>query len=251
MMKNSNVLIGYSYDKWYGYGIKESVEIDISTSINSHTLICGMSGSGKSHMTNIYFTRLCIASGVDGKVYFADFKQDDQFVHLRSCPRYYPYDKSIEALDTVYEILHNRQSGADTSRNHITLIWDEYMANVLALQSVDKKKADVVMRKVSEILMLGRSLAVIIVISCQRPDACAFPTGSRLNYGVIVIVGAIIRSIYEMLIPKEYIDNIGDREFGVGEGVVLLQGSKMFYIKVPMVRDIEKMKMICIKSLTL
>lgn len=44
------------------------------------------------------------------------------------------------------------------------------------------------MRKVSEILMLGRSLGVRLVISCQRPDAAAFPSGSRLNYGVILIV---------------------------------------------------------------
>lgn len=47
MMKNSKVLIGYIHDMWYGYGVKEAVETDISTSRNSHTLICGMSGSGK------------------------------------------------------------------------------------------------------------------------------------------------------------------------------------------------------------
>lgn len=250
MMKNSKILLGYDYDKWYGYGVKEAVETDISTNKNSHTLICGMSGSGKSYLTNIYFARLCIESGIEGQVYFADFKQDDQFSYLRGCTRYYPYDKTLEALDIVYDILHNRQSGEDASRYPITLIWDEYMANVLALQGIEKKKADVVMRKVSEILMLGRSLAVRIVISCQRPDATAFPTGSRLNYGVVIIVGAAIKSIYEMLIPKEYIENIGDRQFKVGEGVVLLQGSEIRYIKVPMVRDIEKMQKICIEALT-
>jgi hypothetical protein len=53
-----------------------------------------------------------------------------------------------------------------------------------------------------------------------------------------------------MLIPKEYIDNIGDRQFGTGEGVVLLQGSEMRYIKVPIVRDVDKMKRICKEALT-
>ena len=124
------------------------------------------------------------------------------------------------------------------------------MANILSIQNTDKKKADEIMRKVSEILMLGRSLAVRLVISCQRPDASAFPSGSRLNYGVIIIVGAPIRSIYEMLIPKEYIDRIGGREFGVGEGVVLLQGSQLEFIKIPLVRDLEKMQQICIEALT-
>ena len=124
------------------------------------------------------------------------------------------------------------------------------MANILAIQGTEKKKADDIMRKVSEILMLGRSLGVRLVISCQRPDAAAFPSGSRLNYGVILIVGAPIRSIYEMLIPKEYIDEIGDRNFKRGEGVALLQGSELCFIKIPRVRDMEKMQRICIDALT-
>ena len=98
--------------------------------------------------------------------------------------------------------------------------------------------------------MLGRSLGVRLIVDCQRPDAVAFPTGSRLNYGIIIIVGAAIRSIYEMLIPKEYIDRIGDRQFGVGEGIVLLQGSEMHFIKVPLMKDEEKIHQICIDALT-
>lgn len=249
MIMNSNLILGYDYDKWYGYGIKEPILTDISTNTNSHILLCGMSGSGKSYATNLLFAKICKVTELQGKVYFADFKQDDQFSYLRKCPRYYPYDSSLEALEIVYNILHKRQSGEDISRNQVTLIWDEYMANILAIQSINKKKAEEVMRKVSEILMLGRSLAVRIIISCQRPDASAFPSGSRLNYGIIMIVGAPIRSIYEMLIPKEYIEEIGERNFGVGEGVVLLQGSKLEFIKIPMVRDVDKMKQVCIDAL--
>lgn len=244
---NSDLILGYDFDKWYGYGIKEPVVTDISTKTNSHTLICGMSGSGKSYAESILLARI---ASTEGKVLFSDFKQDDSFTFLRECPRYYPYDKTIEALETVYDILHKRQSGEDISRNPITLVWDEYMANILAIQGTEKKKAEDIMRKVSEILMLGRSLGVRLVISCQRPDAAAFPSGSRLNYGVILIVGAPIRSIYEMLIPKEYIDEIGDRNFKRGEGVALLQGSELRFIKIPMVRDMEKMQQICIEALT-
>ena len=250
MTYSDNLLIGYEYDAWYGYEEKLPVTTDISIKTNSHTLICGISGSGKSYLTNQYFARLCIQGEKKAKVYFADFKQDDTFSYLRQCPRYYAYDKSIEALNIVYGILHSRQSGEDPSRNPIMLIWDEYIANVLALQGIDKKKADGVMRKIAEILMLGRSLAVRLVITCQRPDATAFPTGSRLNYGVIIVVGAPIRSIYEMLIPKEYIDKIGNRQFKTGEGIVLLQGSEMHYIKVPAIRDEKKMQEICIDALT-
>lgn len=94
---------------------------------------------------------------------------EDNYAHLRKCPRYYPYNKTLEALDIVYNIMHKRQSGEDVSRHFVTLVWDEYMANILSLQGTDKKKAESVMRKVSEILMLGRSLACRLVIACQRP----------------------------------------------------------------------------------
>lgn len=186
MMMNLDLVLGYDFDKWYGYEAKQPIVTDISTKTNSHMILCGMSGSGKSYATNLLFAKISNAGDSEGKVYFADFKQDDQFSYLRECSRYYPYDRTIEALERVYEILHKRQSGEDVTRNPVTLIWDEYMANILAIQNTEKKKADEIMRKVSEILMLGRSLAVGLVISCQRPDASAFPSGSRLNYGIIM-----------------------------------------------------------------
>lgn len=247
---SENIMVGYNYDTWHGYADKEPVSIDASTKNNTQTLICGMSGSGKSYLTNQYFARICLHGGDDSIVYFADFKQDDSFTHLRACPRYYPYDRTIEALEIVYDVLHRRQSGEDTSRHFVTLVWDEYMANVLTLLGSEKKKAESVMRKVSEVLMLGRSLAVRLVIACQRPDASAFPTGSRLNFGVIIIVGATIESIYSMLMPKELIEKIGNREFRTGEGVMLWQGSELHFIKVPVVRNEDRMKQICIDALT-
>ena len=247
---SNELLIGYDYDAWYGYSEKIPVSVDTSTKNNSQTLICGMSGSGKSYLTNQYFARICLHGGNDSVVYFADFKQDDSFAHLRNCPRYYSYDKTLEALDIVYDIMHKRQSGEDESRHFVTLVWDEYMANILSLLGTEKKKAETVMHKVSEILMLGRSLAVRLVIACQRPDASAFPQGSRLNFGVIIIVGASVESIYSMLMPKELIEQVGNREFHTGEGVMLWQGSELKFIKVPVIRDEEKMKAICINALT-
>ena len=245
-----NILVGYDYDAWHGYSDKLPVTVDVSRKNNTQTLICGMSGSGKSYLTNQYFARICLHGGDDSVVYFADYKQDDSFLHLRECARYYPYDRTIEALEIVYDILHKRQSGEDVSRHFVTLVWDEYIACILSLLGTEKKRAEAVMHKVSEILMLGRSLAVRLVIACQRPDASAFPTGSRLNFGVIIIMGALIESIYSMLMPKELQEQIGDKEFHTGEGVMLWQGSELRFIKVPVVRNEEKMKQICIDALT-
>ena len=246
---NSSLTLGYDYDKWYDWGIQEPISIDISPSVNSHMLICGMSGSGKSFCENLLFAKLALADSKN-EIYFADYKQDDSFSHLRGCASYYPYKESLKALDIVYEKLHRRQTNEDKERHPVTLIWDEYIANILALQSEDKKAAALAMNKVSEILMLGRSLSIRFFTSCQRPDASAFPSGSRLNYGIIMILGAPIRSIYEMLIPAEYIDKIGDREFKIGEGVLLLQGSLLRFIKVPVVPNVDGMRELCVEALS-
>ena len=239
--------LGYELDRWRLFGEKVPITIDLSPKTNSHILLCGMSGSGKSYLENQIMAKMALAEP-DGEVFFGDYKQDDAFAYLRGCPRYYGYKDTLQALDVVHGRLLARQSGEDTSRNPITIIWDEYMAQMLALISEDKKEANVMMGKVSEILLLGRSLSVRLVISCQRPDALAFPAGSRLNLGIIAILGAHIRSIYEMLLP-DFMDEVKGRQFGRGEGVALFQGSELHFIKVGAVRNPRRMEQICIRAL--
>ena len=101
-MNNFDLILGYDYDEWYGYGRKTQMVTDISSMSNSHILICGMSGSGKSYSENLLFAKIATLGERRGKIYFADFKQDDQFLYLRKCPRYFPYDKTLEASMTVF-----------------------------------------------------------------------------------------------------------------------------------------------------
>lgn len=251
MMMNSkdksSLVLGYDLDYWNTYGEKRPISVDLSPQSNSHILICGMSGSGKSYLEQAVLAKLALAQP-DGEIYFGDYKGDDSFSYLRGCPHYYSYKETLGALEIVHSRLLARQSGEDTSRNPVTLIWDEYMAQALSLLSEDKKVAAVVMNKVSEILLLGRSLSVRLLVSCQRPDAVAFPAGSRLNYGVVVVLGAAIKSVYEMLLP-DFKDEVQGRKFARGEGVVLFQGSDLRYIKVPVISNIRRMEEICIKAL--
>lgn len=243
-----NLILGYDLDCWNIYGEKRPISVDLSPQSNSHILICGMSGSGKSYLEQAVLAKLALAQP-DGEIYFGDYKGDDSFSYLRGCPCYYSYRKTLEALEIVHSRLLARQSGEDTSQNPVTLIWDEYMAQALALMSEDKRAAAVILGQVSEILLLGRSLSVRLLISCQRPDAVAFPAGSRLNYGVVAVLGAAVKSIYEMLLP-DFKDEVQGRKFARGEGVVLFQGSDLRYLKVPVIGSPERMKQICISALT-
>lgn len=252
MMKSDSatprLTLGYDLDRWRLFGEKVPITIDLSPRTNSHMLFCGMSGSGKSYLENSVLCKLALAE-LGGEIFFADYKQEDSFSYLRGCLRYYPYKATLQALDIVHNRLLARQSGEDTSRNPVTLVWDEYMAQMLSLISEDKKAAAVAMGKVSEILMLGRSLGPIrLIISCQRPDALALPAYGRLNAGCIIILGGAVRSIYEMLIP-DFMESVKGRRFGRGEGVAVFQGSELNFIKVGMVGNVHRMENICIEAL--
>lgn len=244
---NKNLTLGYDLEYWKNFGIKKEISVDISPQTNSHILLCGMSGSGKSFGELGLLTKLILAEP-EGEYYFADYKADDMFECLRGTPRYRSFNQTTELLDIVHDRLDARMSGKDKTRHPITLIWDEYMANILALMSKDKTKAVKVMNDVSEILLMGRSKSVRFVCSCQRPDAIAFPVGSRLNYGIVIILG-VGKSIYEMLM-SDHLDQIKKKEFKRGEGAVLLQGADLHFIKIGQVNDMERMKKICVEALS-
>jgi hypothetical protein len=235
-MNNINTLVlGYDLDMWEQYGAKIPVITDCSPSTNTHCIVAGMSGGGKSVYLNYLFSNIIATTNSaysenPSEFHFADYKGDDKFSHLRDCPKYYSYKNTLDALDIVYTRFNERLSGADETRHTVTLIWDEYMANMLDLINADKKQATEVMNRVSVLLQMGRSMAVRISIFCQRPDSLAFPAGSRLNMGISVILGAAVNSIYEMLMP-DFVKQIEGRKFSVGEGVCLLQGSDLRFIK--------------------
>lgn len=244
---STHLILGYDLDKWEQYHEKHPISIDLSPSANSHILLSGMSGSGKSYAENMILAKLALTE-TNGEIYFADYKGDDSFSYLSNCSRYFSYQNTLKALEHVHNRLLARQSGEDSTRTPVTLVWDEYMAQALSLLSEDKKAASLVMKKVSEILLIGRSLSIRLVMAVQRPDALAFPAGSRLNYGVVVVLGAAVKSIYEMLLP-DHMEMIKGRQFSRGEGVVLLQGSELHFLTVPTIQNRQRMEQLCIDAL--
>lgn len=250
MTRNYDIKIAYHLDDYIELGVANPVMVNMALGVNSHCLISGMSGSGKSYFELQLLCRL-IKADENARLYFADYKGDDTFDFLHGCQRYYSYHDTLDGFNEVYGIMQKRMSGEDESRNQVTLIWDEYVANILALQERDNKLAKKVMGQVSEVLLLGRSKGVRLICTCQRPDANVFPQGSRLNYGVIVILGAPLKSILEMLLPSsEYIDMTEGRTFKQGEGILLLQSTEMTFIKVPTIRNMDALKTVCMKGLS-
>ena len=74
---DNKVCVGIDYIKWHSYASKQDISIDLEQNI--HTLISGMSGSGKSTSLLYYIVKLYFAFCSESLFIFADFKQDDQF----------------------------------------------------------------------------------------------------------------------------------------------------------------------------
>lgn len=64
------------------------------------------------------------------------------------------------------------------------------------------------------------------------------------------MLGSALKSSYEMVMPKEFIEEVGERKFTTGEGILLLQGAELHFIKIPLVKDMQTMQEICVKALS-
>ena len=61
MINSDELLIGFDFDQWYSFGVKEPIVTDISPMTNSHVLLSGMSGSGKSYAETLIIGRIANA----------------------------------------------------------------------------------------------------------------------------------------------------------------------------------------------
>ena len=127
MMKNYKIVVAYDLDNWLDFGVATPVYADLSQRENSHFLVIGVSGAGKSYFELSLLAKISKYQP-DSEIFFCDYKGDDSFSFLRTCDRYYSYHNVLDGLQTVYEILQRRMSGEEASRKQVTLIFDEYVS---------------------------------------------------------------------------------------------------------------------------
>ena len=243
--QKKSITLGYCLDDWTLYSNKTLITMDISPENNSHLLIVGGSGSGKTYALQEILARLALAEP-EGMFYFCDYKGDKSFKYLRKTARYFSYKQTFEILKKVHELANKRFSGEDTSTEQITLIIDEYLSFVSSF-SVKKEKEDV-LRMIAEILQMGRSMGVRLVVCTQTAYASAFPEGVRVNFDYIMVLGSFHKATYDMLFG-EYDSKIKNKKFNQGEGTALINRNELRFIKVPTVSDFNRLKDICIRAL--
>lgn len=225
---NNEIMLGFDYGVLNIQGVK----IPLYAPLDSHLIVVGGSGSGKS--TSVLYW-LYKAKKHNPALYIADFKKSHEFVGISD--NFAEFDDCYTLIKKYYDDFLNTPEGGD-GRVKILLI-DE-IAGLLAhygMSKENKAKADEIRNIMSTILMLGRSRRCFLWLSMQRYSATIFPasSGSADNFHVCVGLGNLSVDGRKGLFAGEHFDGEDDLRYGQGRGIVYVDGQPLRGIIIPKV----------------
>lgn len=199
-----------------------------------HMIIIGASGSGKTYFSKLLLGKISLYVK-DSEIIVNDAKGDSDFSFLSGCNNFYRFMECSKGLDAIYKRLLERQQGIEKSRHMLVYFFDEW-ASYLNFQ--EKKQAEEDKRKMANLLMLGRSFNVHVVIAVQRGDAQYF-ANARENLNCVTGLHNLSAESKEMFF-KEFRQKMKpDRSRGTG--YMLTNGTDLKAIYVPKVKNMNKL----------
>lgn len=226
-MNNNTFMLGYDLSVFSVQGIK----IPLYVSLNSHIIVVGGSGSGKSTSVLYWLYKIKKSRCI---LHIVDFKASHEFDGITD--NFYEFEDSYEGIKKFYKEFLNTPEGNSTIK---ILLIDE-IAGLLTHYSMTKEgkqKADEIRNIMSSILMLGRSRCCFIWLSMQRYSASIFPSssGSADNFHVCVGLGNLTVDGRKGLFAGEHFEGEELLQFGQGRGIVLIDGQPLKALIIPRV----------------
>lgn len=225
-----DILINQNY---LSFGISEIIQWNPERA--PHIVVIGATGSGKTYLTKLLLGK--ISKYVpNSQIYICDFKGDDDFSFLQGCSRFHRFMDCQDGLQQFYERFQQRQRGEETNKNMIVLFFDEWASYC---NSLDKKVIEEEKKKLSNLLMLGRSFNVHVIISQQRADATYF-NSARDNFNLVVGLGNLSEESKSMLFHEFKSEMLPDKTQGTG--YMLTNGTNLTAIQVPTISNMAKLQ---------
>lgn len=251
MTKGVRTLWGFDRKTLVNDGIPHPILLGSGS--HPHALITGSSGSGKSQALLFIIGRMLQEfyrqkEEIDFRL--CDFKisEDYQFLEELSYPKYY---SGLECYSGIMEFYKDfsksrAEKGTHTKKHHFLII-DEYQACITYYSLKDKldktKYSSEMLSAISEMLMLGRNTQSgvwHIWVVTQVAFATLFANGTRENFMVTLALGNLSKEQKGMIFPGQ---EIPDRRFKPGEGMLLADGFEIKEIIFPLIQDVADWKM--------
>ncbi len=195
-------------------------------------LVVGNTGSGKSYAL-LTILGAYARQFPDVSITVCDYKKSS-FTQFENTPNFYGYEAVPEGIRSVYKEFQERLEADDPERNKQirVLLIDEYGA---LISSRDRKTADELKTMVGNMLLMGRSLGIRVLIGIQRGDSENFMTGARDQFRAILGLGNLSKEQKNMLFTQ-FKDSMTERN-GTGEGYLLIDGQNIERVKVAEIQD--------------
>lgn len=225
-----DILLNQTY---LSFGISEIIKWNPEKA--PHVIVIGATGSGKTYFTKLLLGKIALHVP-NSQIYVCDFKGDDDFSFLQGCSHFYRFMDCSNGLQEFYEHFQKRQQGEEKSKNMIVLFFDEWASYC---NSLDKKVIEEEKKKLSNLLMLGRSFNVHVLISLQRADAAYF-NAARDNFNLTIALGNLSDESKNMLFHEFKDEMLPDRTQGTG--YMLTNGANLTSIQVPNISNMSKLQ---------
>lgn len=228
-----------------GYNFLTEQPITAEILETGHVCIVGGTGSGKSVATLYFLYQLL--KNYSAELYIADFKKSGDYAGITE--KFAEFETVTELIEDFYAEFEKTPENNPTVK---ILLIDEYAGYIIWLTQNDKKKAEDIKGKISNILMLGRSRHCIVWCIQQRISASLFPAGIGAidNFQICIGLGRLSVESRKSLFAGEHLE---DAEFEekyhpkTGQGLILIDGQELKPIQIPYISDKAKLKALLIK----
>lgn len=227
-MSDKKFMLGFNYLLYNNMGVKAP----ISAPIDSHLIVVGGSGSGKSTAVLYWLRKLQQYTPV---LFICDFKASKEFSGISK--NYAEFEECYNMIKDFYNEFLNTPEGGN---GKIKILIIDEIAGLLThygMRKETKEKADEIRQIMSSILMLGRSRCCFLWLSMQRYSATIFPqsSGSADNFHVLVGLGNLTVDGRKGLFAGEHFTDENTLQYGQGRGIVLVDGQQLKGIIIPKV----------------
>lgn len=209
------------------------IPIDWNTELAPMACCFGATGSGKTYLVKLMTGKL-VKYG-KAKLTICDGKGGGDFDFLKGCERYAAIEVT-DVFDNFYQSFLARQKGEDESRDIMCLLFDEWSAYLDSLDS--KKEVEAQRKKLGQLLRLGRSFHVHVIVSQQRMDSTYFQ-GFRENFNIVIGLSNLSKESRDMFY-SEYKEQM-EPDRARGTGYMTVNGASFTPVAVPKVNDLDKL----------